>query len=616
MDQSLLNDKQKFNTFKTQIMKSLISFLFLFIFAIHVCAQNGISYQAKLSNIHGQVVANQEAVFELSILQGSANGDEVYSEFHAIQTNRFGLANMSIGNGTGNITEFENISWGEDLFYLNVKVKLADEDQQDLGTSMFGTVPTAIAASYAVTSRYADEAGFADHSETADSASVAHHAVEAQHAINADQAINATYAEHANKADTALDDMDRDSHNEIQEMTITDDILYLDNGGGNVSLEGFTSLWDTISGGINYSDSLGFVGIKQDNPTHQLHIAGGDNLLRLQGTGSLGQFGRMNFGDGDYVYLEEDSDDDFKIHARRLWLDSRVGIGLNNPSSQLHIKGGNSLLRLEGTGGAGQYGRLNFGTGEGAYLEEYSDNRLKIESSRLWLNSQVGINISTPSTTLEVNGSFSISNNGPDKIYGSAGISAYMSLSGSNNADNIIMSSLLSGGTSYYNNGALGVYGPQGTEGDTPPVLLFVDANGRGTLTLNGVKNFRIPHPEKEDKEIWYGCIEGPEAAAYERGTYQLTNGEAFIPFSEHFSVVGNHNTMTVILTPLDANSKGLAVVEKLSNGFRVKEMNNGNGNYEFDWEVKAVRKGFENFKVIREKNSVGVSKIDKENTK
>jgi len=57
-----------------------------------------------------------------------------------------------------------------------------------------------------------------------------------------------------------------------------------------------------------------------------------------------------------------------------------------------------------------------------------------------------------------------------------------------------------------------------------------------------------------------------------------------------------------VTLTPLDAASKGLAVVEKTATGFIVKELGGGTGNYQFDWRVEGVRKGYEDFEVIRDK--------------
>ncbi|MCB0845209.1 MAG: hypothetical protein KDE26_18295, partial [Bacteroidetes bacterium] len=74
------------------------------------------------------------------------------------------------------------------------------------------------------------------------------------------------------------------------------------------------------------------------------------------------------------------------------------------------------------------------------------------------------------------------------------------------------------------------------------------------------------------------------------------------IEFDDHFQLVSNPETMTVILTPLSAKSKGLAVIEKTGEGFTVQELFEGEGNYSFDWEVKCVRRGHENFEVIRKK--------------
>jgi len=133
---------------------------------------------------------------------------------------------------------------------------------------------------------------------------------------------------------------------------------------------------------------------------------------------------------------------------------------------------------------------------------------------------------------------------------------------------------------------------------------MYVDNVGMG-IVWGDEKCFRMNHPKDAEKEIWYASIEGPEAAAYERGTAQLVNGEAQVDFSEHFELVANPETMTVILTPNSALSEGLAVIKKTATGIKIKELRNGTGNYKFDWEVKCVRKGFEDFEVIRDKKEM-----------
>ena len=124
-----------------------------------------------------------------------------------------------------------------------------------------------------------------------------------------------------------------------------------------------------------------------------------------------------------------------------------------------------------------------------------------------------------------------------------------------------------------------------------------------GNISADGVKNFVIDHPLRNDKKIVYACIEGPEAAVYTRGTAELINGEAWITFEEHFELVVNPETITVQLTSLSAESEGLAVVEKTANGFRIKELRKGTGNYKFDYFVQGIRKGYEDYRVIRDKS-------------
>ena len=128
----------------------------------------------------------------------------------------------------------------------------------------------------------------------------------------------------------------------------------------------------------------------------------------------------------------------------------------------------------------------------------------------------------------------------------------------------------------------------------------MIDEFGNGVV-FGDIKNFRMPHPDRPGKEIWYASLEAPEAAAYERGVGQLKDGKAFIELSEHFVAVTNTSTMTVSLTPHSADTYGLAVVEKTPTGFKVKELAKGSGSFGFDWEVKCVRKGFENYEPVRD---------------
>ncbi len=134
------------------------------------------------------------------------------------------------------------------------------------------------------------------------------------------------------------------------------------------------------------------------------------------------------------------------------------------------------------------------------------------------------------------------------------------------------------------------------------------DENGavveRG-IVFGTVKNFRMDHPTQPDKEIWYASLEGPEAGAYARGTARLIDGRVRVELPDHFQHVVSKKGLTVVLTPGSSESKGLAAIDKTPSGFEVVELMYGTGNYEFDWEIKGVRLGFENYSVIRQKDDM-----------
>ena len=131
--------------------------------------------------------------------------------------------------------------------------------------------------------------------------------------------------------------------------------------------------------------------------------------------------------------------------------------------------------------------------------------------------------------------------------------------------------------------------------------FMHVNAAGQGVVSAD-IKSFRIQNPSNPNTEIVYASLEGPEVGAYYRGTAKLENGKGRINFPRHFIDVASLETLTIQVTPLSAESLGLAVAEKsLENGIVVRELQNGNGTYEFDFTVKSARSGYEDWEVIRE---------------
>ncbi len=80
----------------------------------------------------------------------------------------------------------------------------------------------------------------------------------------------------------------------------------------------------------------GNVGIENITPTHRLTVSdpSANNTLRLTGTGATyGEGSKLNFGDGDYVFISEDIDDNLLIKGaqRTAIMGGNVGIATTTP---------------------------------------------------------------------------------------------------------------------------------------------------------------------------------------------------------------------------------------------------------------------------------------------
>jgi len=127
---------------------------------------------------------------------------------------------------------------------------------------------------------------------------------------------------------------------------------------------------------------------------------------------------------------------------------------------------------------------------------------------------------------------------------------------------------------------------------------MYVDAGGTGYVEAD-VKSFVSENPDDPTTEIRYACPEGPEAAAYVRGTATLVDGRAVVQLPDHFTAVADLDGITVQLTPHSADSKGLAAIERTTEQITVQELGGGHGNYAFDFSVMCTRKGYQDFQVV-----------------
>jgi len=295
------------------------------------------------------------------------------------------------------------------------------------------------------------------------------------------------------------------------------------------------------------------------------------------------------------------SEDRLALHngGRALVVDSnaRVGVGTSSPETPLNVVGG-SDVSLSG-GGSIQIG-------------SFDGNNLAMDANEIMARDGNG---TTNPLFLQDEGGDVLVNHERVQIGPDLNNAGRVEVRGTNGNWNVAMGSLRGQtgvGTTSANHGQLRLYDQNGT----PQITLDVqEDDGSGDIDVSGtitafwvsaenifgdLKNFRVPNPNQPGTDIVYACIEGPEAAAYTRGTATLMDGKATITLPEHFRTVAAEEGMTVQLTPRSAKSPGLAATRVSLDGIRVEELKGGTGNYEFDFLVTAVRARHEDYQVIR----------------
>jgi len=96
----------------------------------------GFNYQAAARDGEGNLLQNQDVTVSIQILLGNANGQVIYAEQHAVQTNEYGLFSLVIGTGNATQGNFQNIDWADGLHFVGVSV-----NGESLGSSRLEALP-------------------------------------------------------------------------------------------------------------------------------------------------------------------------------------------------------------------------------------------------------------------------------------------------------------------------------------------------------------------------------------------------------------------------------------------------------------------------------------------
>ena len=192
--------------------KNIVSILFILIsiVAFGQIPPQAFNYSSVIRGNNGQALPNKYVSLRLTILSGSATGAEAYQETHFATTSQIGVINLEIGNGAPVTGVFSEINWGANNYYLQIEL---DDDGgtnfEMMGTAQFLSVPYALYCG--------NVAGGSDTSNTNEIQTIS---------ISNDT----IYLTDGGSIILPLDN-DASSTNELQALSISNDTIFLSNGG-------------------------------------------------------------------------------------------------------------------------------------------------------------------------------------------------------------------------------------------------------------------------------------------------------------------------------------------------------------------------------------------------
>ncbi|MEM7654561.1 MAG: hypothetical protein AAF399_00420 [Bacteroidota bacterium] len=515
-----------------------------------------IPYQAVMRD-GTQILKNTNVQLQFTIFRF---GQLQYQEIHALSTNDYGLVITQIGEGQATIGQFDTLQWAGGGMELDIELD-AGNGWVKLGSQRLLTVPYAM------------------------------------------------YAEEAQRVEMAMDELS----NVNAPTPGTGQYLHWD-GNQWRPTDPEPVFWSKPSAVLHYLGGDVSIGTANSDGFKFRVEGGGASINNPQSGTEDGLLVTANAVGANHaaVYATNNGSGaaGYFTNPSQLALVAQgdVGFGTNNPATSFEFRTATASttdgfrITNAGSGDAILQFALNSGPEYSFGVDNSDGDKFKLGfggnlSSSVGMtitsSGRVGFGTNSPVTDLAIHETFSGVNSGGAIRYFaevlSNGAGTY-STRGSNGIDNVRITT-----TSNANHGKVVVLNSAGLE----KAGMEVNNVGQGVI-FGDVKNFRVPHPSEPDKEIWYASLEGPEAAAYLRGRAQLVDGRAEVKFPAHFAELIVAESLTILLTPRSLDSQGLAIAAQTEQGFQVGELYQGAGTYAFDWEVKAVRKGYEDFEVVR----------------
>ena len=292
-------------------------------------------------------------------------------------------------------------------------------------------------------------------------------------------------------------------------------------------------------------DTSGKFGIGTIAPTHRLTVQSNvEQAVRLIGPyGSFQHGARLNFGDADLAYIDEDLDDNLRFRANRFaFINGIMGIGTStpDPASRLHV--------IESSSGA-----------TAVLAQSTNGNAVVGTSASPGYGATAGVNSSTNGIGL-----YGESQGGVNGI----GVWA--------RALNTFGAALRADGPA--NGSAVWARsGPGGT-------AIFCEGN----LVTTGNKDFRIDHPfDPENKYLHHYCTESHEPLNVYSGNVTLNAlGQAIVQLPDWFEAINRE--FRYQLTAIGAPAPNLHVLDEIINNAFI--IGGGQPGMKVSWRVEATR--------------------------
>ena len=645
----MINNTVSVNNIYQILLIVLVCILFIFPSSLLAQSQYAFNYQGLARDAEGDPISNQEVSIRISILKGSESGDLMFQEVHQLSTNERGLFSLAVGLGEFEMGHLQDIKWGDDVYFVLTEMDPSGGDNyNNMGAAQLYSVP------YAIHSLNAEnaESGGSDNQQLVLSGTVlgisnansidlsvlqdgnqdadADPANEIQQLVLTGSILGLT---NGNSIDLSViqdgvDDADADPTNEFQSLSFQNNQLSITNGNTvnipltidtdqqTLSLSGST-LGISNGNSVNLNTLINDADADPSNEIQNLSLSG--SVLSLSNSNSItlpsvGNSYWVSSGNGINY-----SGEFFKNENGNgsIFLSGDIGIehkdNFGNLSSYLGRSGGIGFLQLynyndlavdiaSNFDGSGIFTTFHPNGFKLAEIDEYnnggrfrlfykSDEKMSIDSHNdvgyLDLNGQnnrgnVRLTWLSGCKNCGYVGVYDDTDEVRAGLYASSNRTGSMWVDGPSDRSNVDITYT----SANHDHGYVSV---NDISGNTIAAI-YVDAYGFGRVYADFYDSLVEDSPTKSGKKVVYTMLQGPESAAYLRGTAMMDNGKGSVEFPGHFSNLIDEKAITVMITPLSSVSKGIAVVEKTKSGFKVEELLDGKGSYGFDWEVKGVR--------------------------